>query len=99
MSLLRNGIRFVRKIRRWLFGPPSTFKVGDTVQLTSGGYLMVVVEVCRHRKMNRCLIYCQWYESEFHRTRWNLFTESSLRYFDWHYAGKAINQERLQETQ
>ncbi|MBL7872138.1 MAG: DUF2158 domain-containing protein [Cyclobacteriaceae bacterium] len=87
MSSSRKIIALVVKIKKWLFGPTTKFKVGDTVQLKSGGYLMVIVEVCKNRNMKRCLLHCQWYESEFHRTRWNLFPESSLMYFDW-YAAK-----------
>jgi uncharacterized protein YodC (DUF2158 family) len=86
MFFTSKGIALLLRIKKGLFGPPSKFKVGDTVQLKNGGYLMVVVEVCSYRNMKQCLLYCQWYESDFHRTRWNLFRESSLMPFDWYTA-------------
>lgn len=86
MSIKRKAIVLLWRIKIWLLGPSSTFKVGDTVQLKKGDQLMVVIEVCRYRKMKHCILYCEWYESEFHRTRRNLFSERAVKYFDWYAA-------------
>lgn len=79
----------LKKIALWLFGPPSKFKVGDSVQLKSGDHLMIVIEVLKKRGMKQPLIHCTWYESHTKQNRCNLFLENHLIFFDWDSANKS----------
>jgi uncharacterized protein YodC (DUF2158 family) len=72
------------KIVRWLIGPVSQFRVGESVQHKSGNELMVVVKIYSSRKMSQPLIECQWYDSETKSSRKNLFPEVDLKPFDWY---------------
>lgn len=76
----------LQKIRTWLFGPPSRFNVGDSVQLLEGGDLMVVIQVHSTRGMKRPLVECKWQESSTRDVRTQLFPEDRLKLFDWYNA-------------
>jgi uncharacterized protein YodC (DUF2158 family) len=71
-------------LKKWVFGPDSCFKCGDTVELKDGSHLMQVIEVMRNRKLKEALIQCKWYEPETKETRTNIFRESRLKFFDWY---------------
>jgi uncharacterized protein YodC (DUF2158 family) len=73
-------------IRKFLFAPSSDFKAGDSVELKSGGSLMVITRVFCRRNMNQPLINCKWYDRETKATHTNLFLENQLRKFDWYNA-------------
>lgn len=83
---MANITNWLFKLRIWLIGPPSYFRVGDSVQLKDSDYLMVVREVINKRTMKRTLLYCEWYEPENKQTRQNLFPEEEVVPFDWYRA-------------
>ena len=61
--------------------PSSKFNVGDSVQLTTGGPLMVVIAIYTSRKLAQPFIECQWSEGKVKHT--NLFLEKNIQLFDW----------------
>jgi uncharacterized protein YodC (DUF2158 family) len=79
-------MKLLNDIRKFLFAPSSDFKAGDSVELKSGGPLMIVTHVFCKRNMNQPLIHCKWYDRERKTTRTNLFLERDLRKFDWYKA-------------
>lgn len=80
--------RYLSKLKLRLFGPTSSYKVGDSVQLKDGGGMMMVIEVIEKRGLDQPLLYCQWYEEDTKATRQNLFRENMLTPFDWHQANR-----------
>ena len=69
-----------------LLPAPSKFKVGDQVQLISGGPLMIVESVELIKKTGNYLIGCKWFDKETQSSRTNLFTQEQLKPFDWYNA-------------
>lgn len=66
-----------------LFGPASSFRIGQAVVAAGETELMVVTEIHTGRKMRFPLLECRWYDRETRSTRRNLFPENMLTLFDW----------------
>jgi hypothetical protein len=74
-------------LKQKLFGCPSSFTIGDSVQLAAGSdELMVVTEIHISRRLKEPLIGCKWCVKGKSEIRTCLFPESKLRRFDWHKA-------------
>jgi uncharacterized protein YodC (DUF2158 family) len=68
-----------------LFGASPEFKKGDTVQLISGGYLMVILDVKRNLKKSPSSILCEWYDRDQKLTLKNTFLAIEIKMFDWYH--------------
>lgn len=79
---------YFSRLKLRLFGPKSSYKIGDSVQLKEGGEMMMVIEVIEKRGLDQPLLYCEWYEGDTKSTRQNLFREDTLIPFDWHQANR-----------
>lgn len=73
-----------QKLKVWLFGPASRFRVGDSVQLVSGGPLMVVYRIFSARDLKEPLVFCRWYDPKTRENRNMCFPEANLKLFDWY---------------
>lgn len=68
-----------------IFGCPSKFKKGDTVQHVSGGPLMVVLKVTTsYGNQGSLLFKCAWFDREKKIMKNHFFMESELKHFDWY---------------
>jgi uncharacterized protein YodC (DUF2158 family) len=74
-----------------MFGPVSKFKIGDRVQLVSGGGFMLVTEIIAFPKMREPLIQCKWYDPDTRLTRTHIFAERKIRFFE----GKILKKVRV----
>ena len=68
-----------------IFGCPSKFKKGDTVQRVSGGPLMVVTKVATSYRNQKSLLFkCTWFDRDEKIIKNHFFMEAELKHFDWY---------------